>query len=347
MFALTFSNLCSRGEVCRKYLRACPFWRWLSLLMVAGVVGLLAGGCNHRDLSVEPSGRVRVPVVVEFDWTADTEATPASMSVYFFKEGSSSSLCFDFTGHHGGKISIEPGVYSVICFNSDSGAHDIVSIDSYEDFGLRLFSSRRFNGMSLLPALIAGDEEERVANAPDEMWAASIHRIEIKAVADGESQIVMLAPEPVVHHYQFIIHNPQNFTNSVSVMATVSGMTSTIHPGRRMTGDETVTHIFGMSPRADGSLHGELLTFGHCTAKPLGSRQTDADEGRHNLVIYATLADGQTWYSTHDVTDQIHASQTPDCVVELDSIVLPRPTGGGGFTPTVDEWHTVTIPIGM
>lgn len=321
------------------------------------LVCMVPQGCEHRDLCYEHP-HTRVPLVVEFDWSSDVDASPNGMTVHFFRIGSraTSPYIFDFKGRDGGQIVLPAGVYAALCYNNDSDSHGFVGYDSHENFGLRLGDLQRLGNMSLSPARLPraeGAENERMANAPDSIWVASLSEVVVDAPVPGTGNttskaVVRFEMQTVVHHYTFIIHNPINFTNSISISASVSGMAGTVHPGRSMTGDETVTHAFEMTSTSDGGLVGHLLTFGHCSGNPIGARDSDSDDGVHKLVVYATLSDGQNWYSTHDVTAQIHGSHVADCVVELDSLALPKPSlSGGGLQPSVGGWKEYHETVGM
>ncbi|MDE6278290.1 MAG: DUF5119 domain-containing protein [Muribaculaceae bacterium] len=312
----------------------------------------IPSACNHREfLYDEPSGRATVEVM--FDWSADPQASPRGMTVYFFRSGSKSRapIAYDFKGRNGGTVSLTPGVYSAICHNSDSDRHGFVDQDSYDDFGIRLNDHRNAGNLSNSSAVAPHSGDERIAHFPDSMWVASIPMfiIEAPAPTDTHREIITFAMQPVVHHYTFLIHNPLNFNNSISVSASLSGMASTVHPGRSATGDETVTHLFNMTPTPDGGLFGEILTFGHCGSGDINSRDggDDSPEKPHVLVVRASLSDGQNWTSSHDVTDQIHGSRVPDCVIRLDSIAFPKPTGGSGFSPSVGGWIGSQENVGM
>lgn len=315
---------------------------------------LLLSSCNHHDLTYSSTQRV-VLVNVNFDWSNDPTAAPAEMTVYFFRDGAARNslpIAYDFKGRDGGVIILPVGTYSAICHNADSDRHGFVGQTSFDEFGLRLGDLKNLGDFPSHPSSLPradGAETERMANSPDSIWVAAIPHLEIAApLESAQDQMVSFIMQPVVHHYTFIIHNPVNFNSATSIMASVSGMSAIVHPGRGMTGEETVTHAFDMVPTADGGLIGHLLTFGHCGSNPVVSRQmTTPDSGLHSLVVYATLADGRNWYSTYDVTDQIHSSSVPDCVVELDSINLPPSSSGGGFQPTVGGWQGSGEIIGM
>lgn len=326
----------------------------VSRLLWAMAVILIVTACNHREFEYElPSARV--PVVVEFNWELDKDADPEGMTVYFYRDNSTRAIAYDFSGKEGGQLTLLPGTYSAICHNNDSDVHGFVGYDSFDEFGLRLNDHRNAGNTQSFPAQRADGVEERIAYTPDPMWVSSIpvFVIEPSDNPDVKSRtpvVLRFDMQPVVHHYTVHITNPINFTGSMSVHATISGMASTVHPGKAVTGDETVTHHFTMQATSDGNLRADFLTFGHCGGNPLSSRVGDDDKELHILAVYATMPDGKQWSSVHDVTSQLHSSMTEDCVVRLDSVTFPAGSSGsgGGWAPSVGDWgggHRE--PIGM
>lgn len=325
----------------------------IAAIIMSILVLCVTTGCEHREFLYDVPSK-RVPVIVEFDWSADPGANPEGMTVYFFRVGSkqNTGFAYDFKGREGGTLSLMPGVYSAICHNNDSDRHGFVGEDSYDEFGLRLNDHRDAGDLHSNSNSYLRNADERIAHSPDSMWIATIEMFAIDSrdpldPGRAEPLVLHFDMQPVVNHYTFHIKNPINFNKSISVSATISGMASSIHPGRGSTGDETVTHLFNMSPTADGNLRGDLLTFGHCKNKPFGARAEEDDDVPHVLVVYATMADGKRWSSVHDVTNQIHNSPTPDCVVLLDSIAFPKSTSGGGVSPSVGGWTGTSEPVGM
>lgn len=322
-----------------------PYNKRISLILRTAFLCLILAattGCKHRDLCFDHNHN-RVGISVEFDWQDEPDAAPAEMMVYFYRLNAKTGtpIVYEFRGHDGGRITLPAGTYAALCFNSDATSHSPTGHDAHENFGLRLNDFKN-NGFDILPSLLprAQDaENERIANAPDPLWVASLPMVIIDVAEPGaEEQVVTFRMKSVIYNYTFILRNPINFTSSMTITASISGMASTVHPGRDLTGEETVTHLFGMRATSDGNLIGQLLTFGHCASKPLG-RSRDDDEVPHHLTVYAVMADGQNWYSSHDVTAQIHGSSRDDIVVVLDSVAFPEHGGAGaGFQPTVSGW---------
>lgn len=327
----------------------------ISMVATMIVLTLISSACRHREFLYEQPSK-RIPVIVEFDWSLDPGASPEEMTVYFFRISptQSKNIAYDFKGRDGGEITLSPGVYAAICHNNDSDRHGFVGYDSFDEFGIRLNDNRNAGNLNSSTSSFLRSENERISHSPDSMWVASVATFVIDApnpsdVSTRAPKVIRFKMQPVVSHYTFFVHNPLNFNNSISVSATLSGMASTVHPGRNATGDETVTHLFNMVPTRDGGLFGEFLTFGHCGGKPLGTRAGEDDSTvPHILVIHATMADGKRWSSVHDVSDQIHSSDVQDCVIRLDSLAFPQGSGsGGGWSPSVGGWIGGQEHVGM
>ncbi|MDE6271479.1 MAG: DUF5119 domain-containing protein [Muribaculaceae bacterium] len=325
-------------------------------LIVLTLQMLLSGACNHIELDY-PGAVNPEKVEVIFDWGDHPDASPQGMTVYFFRldlpdgrAGKVPPIAFDFKGSTGGRVSLPPGRYAAICHNNDTDCHSYVGFQEYGNFGLRLTDLNLRTGLNMGAQGLKNMDDERIVNSPDDIWISAIDLLEIKKSAEGskELQTVRFMMKGVVHRYTFVIHNPVNFSKSMRISAAISGMSGTLHPGRGMTGEETVTHIFEMYALPSGGLMGELLTFGHCGENDIVQHKPSrSTEARHTLAVTATLTDGQTWQSVHDVTEQIHNSSTPDARVVLDSLVIPKPIGGGGWSPGVADWEGNTEFIGM
>ena len=337
-------------------MRHCFYNQIFSVFLIGCIIlfGMILGACDHIDLDYPTGGAAPVKVKVAFHWDDDPDASPDGMVVYFFRldtKGSRATKAapatFEFKGRDGGGLLLVPGRYAAICHNNDSDRHGYVGYNEYSDFGLRLTNLRDGEGFNFRSAAASGFGEERFATSPDAIWISSLETIEIRETPGGEVQVVDFDMQSVINTYTFIIHNPINFSNSMSIKAAVSGMAGTIHPGLRLTGEETVTHTFSMAPLAGGGLIGRLLTFGHCARSPIGSRNGSINVADHHLVVSAVMPDGKSWYSAHNVTEQIHQSKIADVVVELDSVVFPKPVEEDGWLPTIVDWEGKTEFVGM
>lgn len=316
---------------------------------------LILNSCNHQEL-IYPQEEKLIQVRVLFDWNADPEASPKTMTVFFYRFGTNTkathTYVFDFKGKDGGVAYLRPGNYAAICYNDDSDRLRCMGLDSFETFCLNLTTNRTGTDIFNSPANL-GKSNEKITYSPDYLWVAKLARIEVEESADHNqtaTQSICFSMQPVVHHYEFIIHHPVNLSTAHSITASISGMAGSIYPGKGMTGEETVSHIFSMKPSNNkGELTGHLLTFGHCGGKHFNVRSEREQEVPHILTIVAMLDNNRRWRYTRDVTGQIHNTTATDCVVELDTIILPppNPPAGSGFQPNIDDWEGQQEPIGM
>lgn len=295
---------------------------------------LLLAACNHKaDFRLDS---LRVPVNIVFDWAADPGASPKSMTVYFYSAAGRSHI-FDLKGREGGVVALPPGTYAALCHNADGDVFTLTGIDGPGTFGIRL-NDHLNSGIS--------SPDSRIAHAPDPLWVSALPEAEIPEESSGRPTL-SFAMNPAVRRYTVIIRHPVNLSPAMTVTASLSGLASTVHPAKGVTGEETVTHLFAMKATAAGELTGTLPTFGHCSGQLLPSR---APGTAHTLRLHVALSGSQRWVYSRDVTAPIHEYQGENCVVELDSIVLPasgQSGSGGGFNPEIGGWQGSQETVGM
>lgn len=326
----------------------------VSVIGILLTIWMTLSGCNHIELDYPSGGTAPVKVKVTFNWESDPDASPEGMVVYFYRLDTKGSRAtktapatFEFKGREGGGLLLTPGIYAAICHNNDSDRHGYVGYKDYFEFGLRLTDLREGEGFNFRSVAELSFGDERFATTPDAIWISSMETIEIRESSGDEVQVVGFDMHNVINTYTFIIRNPINYSTSMSIKAAITGMAGTIHPGQGLTGDETVTHTFAMAPLSGGGLIGRMLTFGHCSGTPISTREGSANEVDHHLVVSATKSDGKAWYSSHNVTSQIHEFQGSDVVVVLDSVEFPKAIEEEGWLPTITDWEGKTEFVGM
>lgn len=69
----------------------------------------------------------------------------------------------------------------------------------------------------------------------------------------------------------------------------------------------------------------------------------------YTLTIYAWMEDGNGYYGSVDVTEQVDKAEDRRNVhIVVDGFKFPKPiTNGGGFQPDVEEWKPVDEEITM
>lgn len=322
-------------------------------MLTAVAAGMLMASCQHKELCYDHSHIVDLQVV--FDWQKAPDADPASMSLYMHSTSGGEVKRYDFPQRDGGKARISLDTYHALCLNSDNTDWaQFQGTDRHETFEIYtqtadMLSGNGFSTRGLPQAEQAADE--RIAMAPQMVW--SDHCEAFKLAGDGTPQTLTMYPEESVCHYSVQINNVENaeYVQGTVLDATLSGMAEGYLPALEQPTDMPVTFPFeGSLSKENRTITGNFLTFGDCVTA----------ETRHYLTVYMILTDQSKWYSTVDVTDQVHNAADPRNVqIVVDALELPKPipgtggsgdgsgSGGGGFQPEIEDWQTNDVEIIM
>lgn len=313
--------------------------RRLTIILIAALA-VLASSCRHKELCYNHPHVMEVNV--EFIWEKAPQATPKSMSVYFFPENGKEPLRFEFTDCTGGRIRLSAGTYHAICLNSDTRNNYVKNVSDFHSFCITTKDATALFGLSSFGVKTneipkAKDtENERVVVSPEMTWSSCVTDIKITE----QGQTVIFYPERRTSTYTVEIRNVQNLKWVNGLSGTISTMSAGYHPGACCLSEECVTIPFeAVMHRDEDMITGSFSSFGHCPTivKP------------HYLTIYGILADGSRWYYDFDVTDQVHNAPDPyEIHIVLEELPFPKPVvNGGGFKPTVDDWNSIEIEIQM
>jgi hypothetical protein len=321
------------------------------LLAICAAVVLVTTGCEHKELCYNHSANGRVTVV--FDWRNAPDANPETMSLYLYPKNGGAAQRYDFVGRDGGAIEVVAGEYTAVCVNSDMhntfvqlpSSATYGTADLYKYFSITSESSSvTFNLDSLSATAIEraprarGTETERVAMSAEACWSDAQTDIVIRNIADASQQTITLYPAQSYCKYTVQLQKIDNIDNVYEISATLSGMAGGYYVAQRKATDEVVTIPFAVdvdAVNADGE--GTLNVFGHCP---------DGDNHTHTVLIYAVMKDGSKYYTTVDVTDQVHNAPDPyNVVISIDNLPLPEPVVTGGQSVTVEEWENFVIDV--
>lgn len=324
---------------------------------ISGAAALAAAmslvSCEHKELCYNHPHTVSVEV--RFDWSADPDANPESMSLYLFPQGGGDPLRYEFVGRNGGTITVLPDTYDAVCLNSDAEGMVYANTGRFETFEVTTNTTELLtSGLTALGVRsesaprAEGTEDERVALSPDTLWSGTLADI-VLTQTDG-SDTLTLYPDRSVCRYRVEIVDAENLKYVRGISASLSGMAGGVLPGAGTLSSEKVTVPFEAKVTVPDSgddagrelVCGELLVFGHCP---------DTD-GEHVLTVYAVMSDGSKYaytFDTDEVTGQIHSAADPrNVLIRLEGLPLPHPiTNGGGFQPEVDDWEDITITLPM
>ena len=309
---------------------------------------LLFTSCIHKDLLVE--GRV-VNLNVAFDWQKAPDAQPTGMTVLFYRQDDTSAepIRYDLSGMLGGTVQLPPGLYQAIAYNYDTETilyRGQVQPDALEAY-TRISSLEEGTQLSPTRAQMpraVSTEHEPIILEPDMLWGAVSEPLALTGYE--EEQSLVLQPVPRVREITITIHNVPNLQYTGQFGGALSGLASSVWMSTGQVGGDCATQAFPVYVLDETTLQMHFRIFGHCPHRENGVINT------HLLTIYAILADGSKWYYTQDITDQMHdLNQNPDdthIYIELDELPLPKPiVNGSGFQPTLDNWQSIEINVGM
>lgn len=323
------------------------------LLVVIGV--LVFASCEYKELCYDHSHVVDLEV--KYDWSNVEDgdlANPLGMSAYFYDgkmlaTRSSVDNRYDLTGKNGGKVRIEWGQYRVLGLNYDTEAilfrntEDPMTFEAYTRVS-SLEEGTQIATKAQMPKA-AGTENQRVVLEPDMLWAGLGDDFEVQMGEQNASTTIHL--EQRVTHFKIVLENVPNLQYTSQFGGSISGLAGGIKLATGELSEECVIHSFPVRKEGNSTLVAEFNSFGHCP------HDDDEDEvNEHILTIYAVLADGQKWYYTADVTNQVHDPvQNPDeynIVIQLEELPVPKPiVNGSGFKPDIDGWDSEEIIVGM
>ncbi len=291
-----------------------------------------------RELCYDHTHTVDVEVV--FDWKNAPDAAPETMSLYLFSEGGRFAAAL--------RIHRPPRRYDS---GADGrlrrfGAEQRHRAALFRNMGRReTFETYTRAEADLLATLrvhsddaprAEGTQDERVVAEPDMLWCDDAEGIELEREVAG--QTVTLFPSRSVRRYTVEIRNAENLKYVKGLSGSLSGMARGLLLDGKVPTDEAATIPFAAAPTQDlTGITGGLFAFG-----PSSQR-----DGVHKLVIYAVLENGEKWYYTYDVTQQVREAPDPyDVHILLDGLPLPKPlVSGGGFRPGVEGWNEIFIDI--
>lgn len=291
-------------------------------------------GCHHKNLYYDLGARAQVQVV--YDWRNVRDANNSGMSLYLFSETQNSPESYEFTNPKGGVIVVTSGDYRAISINGDLGSCFVSDSASPETFEICTRDANSQLGIEFagLPRA-SGTDGERFAETPTKQWSV---RVENLSVASYKENLFYFYPEENICNYTVDILNADNIASVKTLFATLSGLSEGFLPGPAVTASRSVTHSFPLNSDGVSFISGEMLTFG----RPYGVRDI------HKLTVYAIYSNGEKWYYTYDVTDQVLSAGNPKMVhIILDTLPLPKPSADGGFNPDVAQWQSVDINIEM
>lgn len=261
-------------------------------------------------------------VDLRFYWDSVPSQPVAGMTTIFYPIGSGQIYRFDSAGSDSATVRLRPGIYNVLCYNSDA-------------YNVRMRDTENFD------AIYATTDGDVLRQVPQTLWSDAAEGIEIAdccCCCEGEgSQVITLRPTPLLPLYTVTIRG-QNADAVARGVVTLGGLA----PGCRMVSRDllagSVVMQTAVRPIATNTIYGQFTPFGH------------AEGAINNLTLSAKMKDGTTVSHSFDVTEQIISAPEPnvrvDIVIEdVDFPLASKPDSiaPGLFDPEVDGWKYIDI----
>lgn len=206
---------------------------------------------------------------------------------------------------------------------------------------------------------------------PEELFAAYEQAIEINRNLDGfvfDPELnayvmrlnMLLTPITYIYLMQIIVHHNKGRIVGVDGSGNLSGMarSSVLNSGRA--GNDAVTVAHKMRWKRNCDMRGEnvdiaggrTLTFGICgqCSGRLKSYHEVHDNERHFLDLKMQFNNGLDSTFVFDVTDQVRQRYKGGVLtveIDMDTIPIPRRSGGSAFDAVVEEYREETHEFGL
>ena len=321
----------------------------LTLLIITLV---LLSACRYKDLCYDHNHdtdhNVSLKLSLDIDLDVDLEVsveahtkidTPSLMKINFYEPVKGNLSETEYTGPTGGPIHVNPGQYRMVIYSFDTEWTDIrgeSNINTLEAFTSDV-TDLKWKQFANFAKGINREQAAPIIYTPDHVLVTQ-KDVEIPAYStEGEYVITITATAAtILETYGFEVKNIEGIEYIASVDAFITNQARSHYFGRGERSSDSATIYFPMEvDKEKKTLKTTFNTFGKLPG-----------ESRSLLHILLIDSDGNEFTLTTDITDQF--THTDHEIIITDSIVIPKPEGGGGIDPSVDDWenHDEDVNIG-
>ena len=274
----------------------------------------------------------------------------------------------------GGKVSLQPGVYTALLYNNDTEYIVYEMTDQVSSVTATTRTRTRSPYSENNPF-------ETTVNPPDFLfssYAEEFHIRELNEWVNGEEERVIevdVSMVPVVFCYivRFEFASGKEYINDARIA--LSGMAGTVNLSNRRTLDDVVTVLCDDAEVSDYGVEVVVRSFGLCNFDPVptdeypnghfytpvdvrtfsspsrAGRPLADDQTRNILTLEVALKSGQTKTFEVDVTDRMREQPRGGVLVIKELTITPEEGEGsstGGFDVSVDDWENsedIDLPL--
>ena len=294
---------------------------------------------SENNLSLKLSLNLDLNVEIEVSEEAHTKIeVPDYMKVCFYDPESGMLSKSEFVKGYGGDLHENPGTYDMVVYSFGTEWTQIRGEGNINT--LEAFTSDISNVKSrLLASFTRAQDDEApgpIIYTPDHLLVTR-KQVEIPPLS-AENRVITITAfaETILETYSFEVTNVTGIQYISSVEAFVTNQARSSFFGRGEVSTEPATIYFPIEVSGNTqTLKTSFNTFGKLPG-----------ESRSYLHMILMDTEGKEYRISTDITDQFEKSghqikiETP--------IDVPQPQGGGGISPTVEQWEEIKndVPIG-
>lgn len=318
-----------------RFFRYCRHGK-LSLTVMLVFTLMTLASCKRIPL-YRPESDVYLKLKIFFKTKADI-VEPEQIRVCFYDADTHQKTNEALLPLEGGFIDIPAGVYDVIAY---SMANQVTKVDGLETRAtLRAYTKENGVMMKVTKSDGSGTDNVTVYNEPDDLYTGKLEGIVIPVHSHEDKTLVIeMDMESIVDTWHLEVRHVQGIQNIAKTQAYVTGLTPAKYAWDYRTPNRESAIPFPVKAEVDNScLKATFNIFGRCPSPGV--------ESWLNLIVTDTAGNQYLW--VFKVTDQFDNPDNTEhlIIIDDDAMVIPdNPGDVGGFSPIVDEWGTIIIPI--
>lgn len=251
-------------------------------------------------------------------------------------------------GEKGGPLSLNPGSYHLVLYSFGTESTQVGDLHhrlEAEAFTTDITEAKSHQFRSRAPKNAVKSsskayEDDPIIHEPDHLYVANEMDVTIEAFMGVEEEVtVYTTASSIMDVYSLEVLNVKGVENIEKVEAFVTGQVISNHFGKQERNMSPATLYVNMSTDvANSRLYTVFNTFG----------KMPGEDNQIFLDVTVTNSDGGQYRYVFDVTDQFEDPENTDHQLIMDGgeIDIPEPeVGGGGFSPSVDEWENENIDV--
>lgn len=307
-------------------------------LIIAGLVALLLVSCKPIHL-YRPESDIYLKLKIYFR-TKAAVVEPEQVRVCFYDIQTHAKVNETLLPLEGGFIEIPAGSYDAIAY---SLAPQVTKVDGIEARStLRAYTNETGIMMKVTKSDGGGTQNVSVYQEPDDIYTGRLENMLIPVHSDEDRTLVLeMDMVNLVETWHLEVRHVQGIRNIASTQVYVTGLTPAKYAwDMRVPNVDTAIPFPAQSDVENSCLKATFNIFDRSPSPGVASWL--------NIIVTDTAGNQFLW--VYNVTDQFDNPDNTDhlIIIDDDAMVVPDDPGDvGGFSPIVDEWGTVIIPINI